>query len=61
VTLEPFYSVGVFSVKALIRNGICLSRLLGIHLNLRKVVVFLDNHFLILVRSMLDIICPFMV
>jgi len=38
------------------RHGICLSGLLGIHLSLRKLVVFLDIHSLILVRFILDLI-----
>jgi len=43
-------------VKTLMRHGICLSGLLRIHLSLRRVVVFLDVHVLILVHSMLDLI-----
>ena len=35
-------------LKILMMHGICLSGLLGIHLNLRRLVVFLDIHFLIL-------------
>jgi len=38
------------------RHGICLSRLPRIHLSLRKVVMFLDIYFLILVRFMLDLV-----
>ena len=45
-------------VKMLIIHGICLSGLLEIHLNLRKLVVFLDIHFLILVHYILDLIMP---
>jgi len=33
--------------KSLIRQGICLSGLLGIHFSLKKLVVFLDIHSLI--------------
>ena len=45
-------------VKILMRHGIYLSGLLGINLNLRRLVVFVDIHVLILVRSMLDLIMP---
>ena len=40
------------------RHCICLCGLLRIHLNLRRLVVFLDIHFLILVHFMLDPIMP---
>jgi len=43
-------------VEMLMRHGICLNRLFGIHLNLRRLVVLLDIHLMILVRSMLDLI-----
>jgi len=42
-----------------IRHDIYLSGLLGIHLSLRMLVVFLDIHFLILECSMLDLIMTF--
>jgi len=43
-------------VQMLMKHGIDLSGLLGIHLNLRRLVVFLDIHFLILVHLILDLI-----
>jgi len=43
-------------LKVLVMHVICLSGLLGIHLNLRKVVVFLDIHFSILAYSIIDFI-----
>jgi len=43
-------------VKALMRHDICLSGLLKIHLSLRRLVVFLDIHYLTLVHSVLDLI-----
>ena len=43
-------------VKMLMIHVIYLSELLGIHLILRRLVVFLDNHFLILVHFMLHLI-----
>jgi len=43
-------------VKMLMSYDICLSRLYGIHLNLRRLVVFLVIRSLILVRSILDLI-----
>jgi len=55
---ELSYRIGIFVVKMLMRHGICLSGLLGIHFNLRRLVVFLDIHVLILVRFMLDLIMP---
>jgi len=45
-------------VKVLMMHGICLSGLLSIHLSLKRLVVFLDIDFLILVRFMLDLIMP---
>jgi len=42
----------------LIRYGIWLSGLLGIHLSLRKLVMFLDIYPLILVHSLLGFIMP---
>jgi len=45
-------------VKMLMRHGICLSELLGIHLSLRRLVVFLVNLFLILAHSIVDLIMP---
>ena len=41
-------------VKMLMMHDICLNGLLGIHLNLKRLVVFLNNHFVILVHFMLD-------
>ena len=43
-------------IKVLMRFGVCLSGLLGIHLNLCRLVVFLDILFLIFVHAMLDLI-----
>jgi len=45
-------------VKILMRHSICLSGLLGIHLSLRRLVVFLDIYFLILFYFRLDLIMP---
>jgi len=45
-------------VKMLMKHGICLSGLLEIHLSLRKLILFLDIRFLILVHFMLDLIMP---
>jgi len=45
-----------FQVKMLMMHGICLSGWLRIHLNLRRLVMFLDIHFLILARSIPDLI-----
>jgi len=50
---EFFYSILVFVVKMSIRLGICLNGLLGIHFNLKRLVVFIDIHFMILVPFML--------
>jgi len=41
-------------VKMSMRHGVCLSGLLGIHLTLTRLVVFLDILFPILVHFMLD-------
>jgi len=46
-------------VKILMMHDICLSGLLGSHLSLKRIVVFLDIHFLILVHSILDLIMLF--
>jgi len=46
-------------VKMLMMYGICSSGLLGIHLNLRRLLLFLNIHFLILAHSILDHIMPF--
>ena len=46
-------------LKMLMMHVICLSGLFAIHLNLRRLVVFLDIHFLILVHFMLDLIMHF--
>jgi len=43
-------------VKMLIVHGICLSELLGIHLNLRRLLLYLNIHFLILAHSVLDLL-----
>ena len=43
-------------VKVLVKLGVCFSGLLGIHFNLRRLVVFLDILSLILVHSILELI-----
>jgi len=43
-----------FMVKALMKHVICLGGSLELHLSLRRLVVFLDIHFLILVCSIVD-------
>ena len=53
---ELFKRIGVFIVKLLIRLSVCLSELFEIHLSLRRLVVFLDVLFLILVHFMLGLI-----
>jgi len=45
-------------VNVLMRHGICLSGLLRIHLNLRRLVVFLDIYSPILVHSISNLIMP---
>jgi len=54
--LEFFYNISIFMVKTLMRQGIRLSGLLGTHLSLKRVVVFVDTLFPILVNFMLDLI-----
>jgi len=51
-----FYNFGVFMLKMLIMYVICLSRLLGIHLSLKRLVMFLDIHSIILVHFILGLI-----
>ena len=53
---EFLYSIGILIVKTLMRYGICLSGLLGTHLSLKRLVVFVDILFSILVHFMLDLI-----
>jgi len=48
----------VFMVKMLMMHGICLSILLGIHLSLIRLVVFMVILFLIFVHFMQDRIMP---
>jgi len=48
-------------VKMLMMYVICLSGLLGNHLNSRRLVVFLDIHFLIRVCFVLDLIMVLLV
>ena len=43
-------------MKMLMMHGICLSELRGIHLNLRRLVMFLNIHVLMIVHSILDLI-----
>ena len=43
---EFFYNFGVFMVKVPMKLDVCLSGLHGIHLSLRRLVVFLDIHFI---------------
>jgi len=50
---EFFYSIGIFMVNLLMKYGLCLSGLLGIHLSLIRLVVFVDIIFPILVPFML--------
>jgi len=40
------------------RHGICLSELLGINLNFKRLVMFLDIYSLTLTHSMLDLVMP---
>jgi len=42
----------------LMMHGICLSGLLEIHLSLRRLVVFVDIQFMVLMHSMLDVAMP---
>jgi len=51
-----FSSIGVFMVKMLMIHCTYLIGLLGIHLNLRRLVMFLDIHVLILVHFILYLI-----
>ena len=51
---EFFCNFGIFIEKNVEKLGLCLSGLHGIRLNLRRLVVFLNIHFMILVRFMLD-------
>ena len=41
-------------VKMLMKLGLCLSGLHGPHLSLKRLVVFMEIHFMIHVHSMLD-------
>ena len=41
-------------VKVLMKHGLCLSRLHGTRLSSRRLVVFLDIHFMTHVHSMLN-------
>jgi len=43
-----------FIVKMLMKLGLCLNGLLGIRLNLKRLVVFMVIHFMIHVHSMLN-------
>jgi len=43
-------------VKVSMKLGFCLSGLLGIHLSLKRLVAFVDIHFMVHVHSMLDLI-----
>ena len=52
---EFFCSIGIFIVKTLMRHEICLSGLLTTHLSLKRLVVFVDILFAILVHFMLDL------
>ena len=45
-----------FIVKILMKHEICLNRLLGTHLSLKRLVAFVDILFPILVHFMLDLI-----
>jgi len=49
------YNIGIFMVKMSMKHGVCLSGLLGTHnLSLKRLVVFMDIHFMFLVHSMID-------
>jgi len=48
-----------FHGKSIDEAWYLLDGLLGIHLSSRRLVVFLDIHYLIFVHSMLDFITPF--
>ena len=50
---EFFYNFGIFIVKMMMRHGICLSGLLGTHLSLKRLVMFVEILFPILVHFML--------
>jgi len=43
-------------LRMLMMHVICLTGLLGMYLNLRRLAVFLDIHFLIFAHSILDLI-----
>jgi len=43
--LEFFYSIGIFMVKVSTKLGLCLRGLLGIHLSLKRLVVFYGHVF----------------
>ena len=45
-------------VEMFVMHGICLNGLLGIHLNLRRLLLFRNIHFLILAHSIVDLIMP---
>jgi len=49
-----FYSIEIFIVNALIKYGISLSGLLGARLSLKRLVVFIDIHFMVIVHFMLN-------
>ena len=51
---EFFYNFGIFMVKMLMKLGLCLNGWLGIRLSLRRLVVFMDIHFITHVPFMLD-------
>jgi len=50
---EFFYSIGIFIVNALMKLGVCLSGLHGIRLNLKRLVIFRDIRFRLLMHFML--------
>jgi len=55
---ELFQSFRVFMLKMLMIHVVCLSGLLGTHLSLRRLVMFLNIYSLLLVCSITDLIMP---
>ena len=51
-----FYNIGIFMVKMSMKHGAFLSELLGTHLSLKRLVVFMAIHFMTYVHFMLDFI-----
>jgi len=53
---EFFCNIGIFKAKMSMKHGVCLSRVLGTHLSLKRLVVFTDIHSMSHVHFMLDLI-----